>query len=170
MLTVQQYLSSQLQVFLQDLVYSSKKCCGLTLNEIKCIVNCSTLVSCLSIYNSPIILKYEGFTYEIFIGTIHIWKFHIWNFHMWNQFHLWTVPNAHDDFTYEIFICENTFIYEILICKNNFKNMKSKTSLYVRLFVICKLFLQSKLNILKLYLCNNLHPEYYLQLFVSELN
>ena len=71
--------------------------------------------------------------WKFHIWKFHIWKFHIWNFHMWNQFHLWTVPIAHDDFAYEIFRCEN-----------NFKNMKSKTPLYVRLFVICKLFLQSQ--------------------------
>ena len=62
----------------------------------------------------------------VHIWNFHIWKFHIWNFHMWNQFHLWTVPIALDDFTYEIFIRENIFIYEIFICENNFKTWNPK--------------------------------------------
>ena len=77
------------------------------------------------------IFTYESFTYEIFICEISF---------TYERY----VPIAHDDFTYEIFICESTFIYEIFICENNIKNMKSKTPLYVRLFVICKLFLQSQ--------------------------
>ena len=76
--------------------------------------------------------------YEIFICEIVMWN---WNHSYMKVAHmkflyvksvsLMNGPIAHDDFTYEILTWENIFIHEIFTCENNFKNMKSKTPIYV---------------------------------------